>query len=332
MNIPEPIKTTFDTSAYHGHQWHGSFWLPPSYAPEFSRIDTLFNVILYITIVCFIAIVAMIIRFVWKYKRSNTNQRPADIRGHFWMEVAWIGVPMVIFTCLWAVGAWDFLYTRVDQQDGVEFQVTAHKWDWSFTDMKSGSVTSDLIVPLGAKVKLLLTSTDVIHGFYVPDLRINRAVVPGQYQTAWFNATELGVHAIECSQYCGTRHSQMVRFLKVVTPQEYEKAMADAQGAGLSPAELGEKIFKGKGACTSCHSVDAAKTKVIGPPLYGSFGEMVATSKGPMKFDENYIRQSILNPSFRDVIGYPSVMPPYQGQLKDPEVDALVAYLKKLGK
>lgn len=205
----------------------------------------------------------------------------------------------------------------------------------AFSDPKTGAETSDLIVPINKPVRLIMSSADVIHGFYVPDFRINRDVLPNQYTVVWFKAEKEGSYPILCTQYCGTKHSQMVRYVRVMSEPEYEKAMIAAQGAGLTPAELGKKIFDGKGACASCHNVTKEKTRSVGPPLFGAFGEQQAVvlsngTKENVKFDENYVRESILNPNFRVVVGYPSVMPSYQGQLNDKELNALVEYIKSL--
>ena len=181
-----------------------------------------------------------------------------------------------------------------------------------------------------------MSSVDVIHGFYVPDFRVNRDVLPNQYTVVWFKAEQIGTYPILCTQYCGTKHSQMVRYVQVMNEADYEKAMVAAQGSGLTPAQLGAKIFAGKGACASCHDISADRKRVVGPPLFGAYGEKVNISlNGSNKsvdFDDNYIRQSILDPNFRSVVGYPSVMPSYQGQLSDKEVTAITEYIKSLKK
>jgi cytochrome c oxidase subunit 2 len=127
----------------------------------------------------------------------------------------------------------------------------------------------------------------------------------------------------------------MIRYVKVMPPEEYKKAIIAAQGAGLSPAELGKKIFAGKGACASCHDVSSDKKRVVGPPLFGAFGRkqkitLPNGTKQEVVFDENYFRQSLINPNFRVIDGYPSVMPTYQGQLTDKEIEALTQYIKSL--
>jgi cytochrome c oxidase subunit 2 len=177
----------------------------------------------------------------------------------------------------------------------------------------------------------------VIHGLYIPDFRVNRDVLPSQYTVVWFKAEQVGSYPILCSQYCGTKHSQMVRYVRVMNEVDYQKAMIAAQGAGLTPAQLGKKVFEGKGACASCHDTTSERKRVVGPPLYAAYGEKVnvVLSNGSSKtldFDDNYIRQSIIDPNFRSVVGYPSVMPSYQGQLSDKEVTALTEYIKSLKK
>lgn len=313
----------------------GTFWLPPNASPLTGGQDSLFYLIYYLSVFFFALIVGVMIWFIFKYRRKTKEQITPHIHGNTKLEIIWSVIPTVLFFIIFVWGFFDWIKLNIVPQDSMEVRVTGKKWDWLFTDSRTGAETSDLIVPVNTPVKLIMSSTDVIHGFYVPDFRINRDVLPSQYTILWFQAPEVGVHPIFCTQYCGTKHSQMVRYVKVVTQEEYEQAMVAAQGAGLTPVAYGQKVFNGKGACASCHDVSPAKKRLIGPPLFGKFDEQVTVQMPngkteTMTFDENYIRRSILDPNFRVVIGYPSVMPPYQGQLNDKELNSLIEYMKSL--
>lgn len=313
----------------------GTFLLPPNASPLTGGQDGLFYLICYLSLFFFVLILSILIYFVFKYRRKSQTDNPPHISGNTKLEIFWSVIPTILFFIIFAWGFVDWLKLNIVPQGALEVRVTGKKWDWLFTDMRTGAETSNLIVPVNTPIKLVMTSTDVIHGFYVPDFRINRDVLPSQYTVLWFQAPELGKHVIFCTQYCGTKHSQMIRYVEVVTQEDYEKAMIAAQGTGLSPVEYGKKVFDGKGACASCHDVSPAKKRLVGPPLYQSYGSRITVQmpngkNESLEFDEDYIRKSIVNPNFRTVIGYPSVMPPYQGQLNEKELNSLIEYIKSL--
>ncbi|MBX9837215.1 MAG: cytochrome c oxidase subunit II [Silvanigrellaceae bacterium] len=315
--------------------WQGSFWLPENVSPMTGGQDELFYFIYGLSIFFFIIVVGFMVCFAWKYRKKKEGEKTIDIHGNTKLEIIWSIIPAILFIVIFIWGFRDWVKLNVPPQDSMDVRVTGRKWDWSFMDVRTGAETSDLIVPVNTAVRLTMSSADVIHGFYVPQFRINRDVLPNQYTVLWFKAEQEGSYPILCTQYCGTKHSQMVRYVRVVSQAEYEKQMNAAQGAGLTPAQLGKKIFEGKGACASCHDVSKAKTRSVGPPLFGSYGtkqEIILSNgkKETVTFDDNYIRESILNPNYRVVVGYPSVMPSYQGQLNDKELNSIAEYIKSL--
>jgi len=185
-------------------------------------------------------------------------------------------------------------------------------------------------VPLGENIQLTMSSQDVIHSFFLPNFRIKQDVLPGRYSTLWFNASEVGEFPVFCAEYCGDSHSDMLAVLKVMPKEEYEAWVDTVKNANnkLSPKELGAKLYQSK-ACVTCHSIDG--TARIGPSykgLYGSMTELVSGEK--VKVDDNYIREHILTPTKRPVKGYPPVMPSYQGQLSETDINGLIEFIKSL--
>ncbi|MES2614277.1 MAG: cytochrome c oxidase subunit II [Bdellovibrionota bacterium] len=315
----------------------GTFWLPPNISPVTAGQDNLFYFIYYLSVFFFILVLSFMFYFMWKYRKKKEDEPTKYIHGNTKLEIFWSVVPAVLFVIIFIWGLYGWVSISVPPQDAMVVHVTARKWDWLFTDVKTGAETSNLIVPVNKSVKLIMSSVDVTHGFYVPDFRVNRDVLPSQYTVVWFKAEKEGTFPILCTQYCGTKHSQMVRYVQVMNESAYQKAMLAAQGAGLSPAQLGKKIFEGKGACASCHDISPERKRVVGPPLYATYGEKINItlangSAKTVEFDDNYIRQSILDPNFRSVAGYPNAMPSYQGQLNDKEVTAITEYIKSLKK
>lgn len=316
--------------------WSSTFWLPANISPSTGDQDQLFYFIYYLSVFFFILVIGFMVYFMVKYRKKRDGEHTTYVPGNTKLEILWSAIPALLFVIIFAWGFVDWIKLNVPPQGAMEVHVTARKWDWLFTNTKSGSETVDLIVPVNTNIKLVMSSADVIHGFYVPDFRINRDVLPNQYTVTWFKAEKIGSYPILCTQYCGTKHSQMVRYVRVESQQDYEKAMIAAQGAGLTPVQLGKKLFEGKGACASCHDVSTDRKRLVGPPLFAAFGEeqdVIRDGKQEkVKFDENYTRESILNPNFRIVVGYLPQMPPYQGQLSDKEINALIAYIQSLKK
>ena len=190
-------------------------------------------------------------------------------------------------------------------------------WDWLFTDVETGVESNDLLLSINKPVKLVMSSRDVLHGFYAPDFPITKDVLPNQYTVVWFKPEKEGVFPILCSQYYGTKHSQMVRFARVMSEEKYKEEIKKAQGAGLTPVQYGENIFKGKRACISCHDISKEKKKIIGPPFYDAFEKerKVTLRDGgsaTVLFDENYTREAILDPNAKIPVGYGATMPTYK--------------------
>jgi cytochrome c oxidase subunit 2 len=181
-------------------------------------------------------------------------------------------------------------------------------------------------------IKLIMTSEDVIHSFFIPDFRVKSDVVPGMYTSIWFEARETGEHVVFCAEYCGTAHSKMLATLKVLSLEEWDKWKGGA-AKGPRPAsmvEYGKQLYQEKG-CFACHSTDGAKG--IGPSYKGIWNEQVALEDGKsVLVDENYVRESIEFPDAKIVKGYANTakMPSFKGLVNEEEMTALIAFIKSL--
>ena len=207
--------------------------------------------------------------------------------------------------------------------------VTAQKWSWQFT-YPNGYTDENLHVPVDRPIRLVMQSQDVIHSLYVPAFRIKRDVVPGRYNKAWFEATVPGEYQIFCAEYCGTGHSDMLAKAIVHRPGEFESWLRKASDflSTMTPEEGGRKLYKIHG-CGQCHSTDGSP--LTGPTFQGIFGHQVSLAGGgTVKVDENYIRESILNPAAKVVAGFEPVMPTFQGRLEDKEITAVIQYINSL--
>ena len=306
-----------------------SFWLPEQGSTASSSVDWLFYLILWISVFFFLLIVGLMIVFVIRYRRREGESPERSPSHNSPLEVFWSAIPIVLVAVIFYFGIKSFLDMATPPANAYEVQVEGQKWSWTFT-YPNGYVDSNLHVPVDRPVRLVMSSTDVIHSLYVPAFRIKQDVVPGRYSSVWFEATEPGEYDLFCAEYCGTGHSDMLGHVVVHPPGEFETWLAKASNflETMSPVEAGRKLFQVRG-CTQCHSVDG--TARIGPTMQGIFGRSEAMADGSrVTADENYLRQSILEPQAQVVAGYDPVMPTYQGRLSNEEIGAIIQYLKSV--
>jgi cytochrome c oxidase subunit II len=228
----------------------------------------------------------------------------------------------------------------------MDVYVVGKQWMWKFQHPTGQTEIDELHVPVNFPVRLTMISEDVIHSFYVPAFRIKRDVVPGEYTTVWFEATETGTYHLFCAEYCGTDHSRMLGRVVVMDAAAYqawlgehgvgggssvvpEDSAGETRGdAPPSMADAGEQLFTDLG-CQSCHRADGSGA---GPSLEGLWGSQVELATGEtVTADMNYVRQSILDPQAHVVAGYQPVMPTYAGQVGEEEMLTLIEYIQSLG-
>ena len=191
---------------------------------------------------------------------------------------------------------------------------------------------NELHVPVGRAVQLKMISEDVIHDFFVPAFRIHVDVLPSRYTTYWFKANRTGTFHLFCGQYCGVEHSKMVGSIVVMEPRAYEAWLAgeksgSSAAGGASGLASGEELFVAK-SCNTCHRPDSSARA---PVLNGIFGTEVSLNDGTKAVvNDDYIRESILNPAAKVVNGYQPVMPTFKGQVSEEELIQLVNYVKSL--
>lgn len=273
-------------------------------------------------------IAAALIYFVWRYRRRDPNEFPSQIALKVPAEVAWIGLPFLIFMGMFYYGA--KLYFRIERppDNAEDVYVVAKQWMWKMQHVDGEREINELHVPVGQAIRLNMISQDVIHSFYVPAFRIKQDVLPDRYTVIWFKAVRAGKYRLNCAEYCGTNHSQMGGWIYAMDPKDY-RAWLERGGAEGSLASTGEKLFH-QFACSNCHRY-AGHGRA--PNLVGLYGTPVRLAGGQLAVaDDTYIRESILKPNAQIAEGFQSsIMPTFQGQLTEDDVIALIAYIKALG-
>jgi len=318
----------------------------PEQASDYARdVDHLHFFIITTTMLAATGVFATAIFFFLRWRRRSDSDVTPRIEPTPIHEALFIGTPLVLFLIWFAIGYPQYVRLQLPPKDAMDVFVQGKKWMWKFAYPGGPNAVDTLRVPVGRPVRLLITSRDVIHSFFVPALRVKMDAVPGRYTQTWFTATKVGRYDIFCAEYCGMGHSAMLGELVVMPAAEFDDwigeqrrglaAAADASpiaGEGVRPGsslvDEGRRLAAEQG-CLKCHSVDG--TRHIGPTwtqLYGRT-EKLATGK-TIVADEGYLTKSIMDPGADVVAGYQNVMPTYQGRLSPPEVAAIVEFIKSL--
>ena len=303
----------------------------PEQASTFApHVDALYAYLLALTAFFTLGITLAIIFFAVKYRRRSYGELPRPIAGSMVLELSWTIIPLLIAMTIFVWGASTFFKAYRAPQQAMEVYVVGKQWMWKFQHATGQREINELHVPVGARVKLTMTTEDVIHSFYVPAFRIKQDVVPGRYLQTWFEATKPGRYYLFCTEYCGTNHSGMGGYVYVMEPAAYQQWLAGGTGTE-SAASQGQKLFQQRG-CASCHQVEAGGQQGRGPTLYGIFGKpQQIEGDGAVTVDEAYIRESILTPRAKIAAGFQDQMPTFQGQLNEEQILQLVAYIRSLG-
>ena len=212
----------------------GTLFLPPGRSTIASDVDALFNFLMYTSIVLFIIVVVGMIIFVLKYRRrpGDSEEVTPGIAHSTKLELVWSIIPTILVIIVFFWGFRVYMKMNVVPGDAYEVKVTGQKWFWSFDYPEGASTVNELVVPVNKPIKLLMSSQDVIHSFFVPDFRIKMDVLPNRYTVTWFEATEVGEHNLFCAEYCGTSHSDMIVRVKVVPDRVFEEWLKSGSGAG----------------------------------------------------------------------------------------------------
>lgn len=322
------------------------FLFLPERASTFAeRVDFLHYFVVGTTMVMSAGVGLAALFMFFRYRRREAHQTTEYVVPDLKTEFLFVSVPLVFFLAWFAIGFRDFTWYTTPPKDSMDVYVMGKQWMWKFSYPEGPNGVNVLHVPANRPVRLLITSRDVIHSFYVPSFRIKMDALPGRYTQAWFEATKPGTYQVLCTEYCGLSHSKMLAEVVVLAPEDYENWLKEQQRGRLQDrqdaladtslvppvarmAEQGQKLVGTQG-CLKCHSVDGSKH--IGPTFLGLYERTERLDDGQdIRVDEAYITQSMMDPGAHIVAGYQNVMPTYQGKLQGPESAAIVEYIKTL--
>ena len=288
------------------------------------RTDLLFAALLILCGGMALLLATLIVVFSIRYRRGakvDRSHAPTQARV---LEATWTITPLVLFLGIFVWSALDYVRMVRTPADALPVYVVAKQWMWKLQHRNGRREINELHVPLGEPVRLVMTSQDVIHSFFVPAFRLKQDVVPGRYTSLSFKETRLGEFHLFCAEYCGSEHSGMIGRVVVMTPADFARWLA-AGPAEPGLAQRGFELFRRHG-CSGCH---AAGSSVHAPSLDGLIGRTVHLQDGrSLVADENYVRDSMLVPRKDVVAGFEPIMPSFAGQLDEEEIEALVAYIR----
>jgi len=309
-----------------------------------SNVDNIYYFIFWLSMFFFVLVVALMIYFMVKYRRVE-GQEPEKSPSHNTpLEVTWSVIPGFLVLGIFWWGFTGYIDMRSPPADAYEVNVRAKMWGWTFK-YDTGAIDGELHIPVNTPVKLVMQSDDVIHSLFVPSFRVKQDVVPGRYSGMWFEATDVGIFDLFCTEYCGEKHSDMITKV-IVHPTDEDGTTEDVYqtfdewmevasdpliGADKKPLPLAEagKNIVGIFQCGQCHSIDGSKK--VGPSFKGNYGkEVEIVGQSSVVVDENYIHESILEPNAKIRKGYPPKMPSFKGQMRDEWIDAVIAYIKSI--
>ena len=299
----------------------------PEQASTFAaNVDALYLFLIAVTAFFSLLIGTLVVVFAIKYRRKSPDEVALEVHESGLLEIVWTVIPFGLVLVMFFWGAKVYFQITRPPANAIEIYVTAKQWMWKLQHTDGRREMNELHVPVGSPVRLIMASEDVIHSFFVPAFRFKRDVVPGRFSTAWFEATKPGKYHLFCAEYCGTRHSNMIGWIYVMTPADYQ-AWLSGGTPGETLASAGAKRFVEQ-ACNTCHGEQKGAR---GPSLSGLFGRTVRMQSGQtLVADEGYIRESIVNPQAKLLEGYPPIMPTYQGLISEEGLLQLTAYIKSL--
>ncbi len=315
-------------------------FLTPEKATLIAQEAHLLAILLAVVGVIAVALVYIsIYRSAVKYKRGSDTDRSKQPSENSRKQTAHALIIFIVLLMIFVLSADTFLRAITPPDNTLEIAAVGKRWMWKFQHYPDGQrEINELHVPIGRPIKLTMTSQDVAHSLFIPALGVQQAVMPNHYTSAWFEVTTVltqpgayKAYRLTGGQYNGTAYSQMVGNVIALSPADYQLWLDGEYVLGgaeveLTPVEKGQALFEGRG-CAGCHLADG---NGVGPWFAGRYGtDIELEGGGSVTVDDDYLRESILDPAAKMVSGYTTAeMPPYK--FSDEELANIIAYIKSL--
>jgi cytochrome c oxidase subunit 2 len=307
--------------------------LPEAASLQAIPIDNLFRLDFYAIAVLFSLIVGLMIYSIVVFRRRKNDMSDGPhIEGHTGLEVAWTLVPLGFVLFLAYYGSLALGKTQAADPKPLRVDVTGSQWSWRFEYPDQGIISTELMLPVNKQALLSLSSTDVIHSFWVPEFRVKQDALPGDGFERELRVTpgQIGEYKVRCAELCGRLHYDMLATVSVVSQSDYD-AWVISQTEPLSddPVVRGE-MFAQQFGCLACHSVDGSE--LVGPSWKGIFGSQVTFDDGTsVMVDHDYLFKSIRDPGSQIVAGFQNLMPETIAEsMSDDQIEDVIAFIESL--
>lgn len=291
------------------------------------QIDRLFFLLCGIAVAIMLLVGTLVLTFAIRFRRGTKAKRGelAEPLSRE-IEVGWTVATLFLFVFVfWFASSAQIPQFEVPKR-AMEIHIQGKQWMWKAQHPDGTREIDRLTVPANVPVRLVMTSEDVIHSFFVPAFRVKQDVLPGRYTQLWFEGSKPGRYHLFCAEFCGTQHSRMGGWVDVLPQAEFARWLRARPPHPTLIAE-GREVYERAG-CASCHGAGA---RIAAPPLGGVFGSRVRLADGgEATADEDYLRTAILEPQAQVTAGYPNVMPSYRDQVSEEQIVALIAYMRSL--
>jgi cytochrome c oxidase subunit 2 len=304
--------------------------LPEQASTVAPQVDALYLFLVAMSVFLTLLAAGLVVVFGIRFRRRPGGAAPEAPHEDNRLELAAGALLLVLILVLFGWGAKVYFRNMRPPPDAMEILVTGKQWMWKLQHPNGRREINTLHVPVGRPIQLTMTSEDVIHSFFIPAFRVKHDVLPGRYTRLWFEATKPGRYRLFCAEYCGTEHSMMGGWVVALSPADYERWLAGESpvAAMETPVQAGERLFTQLG-CQTCHHSGSGQ---LGPNLAGAAGRVVKLADGSeVVANDDYLRESILNPHAKIVAGYAPIMPVFKGLVNEDQLMQLIAYIKSLG-
>ncbi len=305
---------------------------------EGASIDQLFSLTLGIATVVFVIVQGFLLYAIVRFgRRPDDDTDGPPVRGDTRLEFLWTAIPAIVVFFVGFMSYQVLVDIEQPQDDALVVEVKGFQFAWEFYYPEQDLTATEMHVPVDRQVHLKMRSTDVIHSFWVPDMRIKKDVMPDRVTETYITGTETGAYPIVCTELCGAGHAVMRSQIIVQSDADFrawvasqQTTSAQAAAAATDPALAGRQLFNNSG-CNACHALaDARAVGALGPALDGYAA--VAPDRVAGQSAEAYTLESIVKPNAHIVEGYPANLMPqdYGLRLAEEDLTKLVTYLLEM--
>lgn len=303
------------------------------------EINVLFNIVLVLALVVFVFVEGLLIYALVRFRRRSDDEMPEQVHGDMRLELSWTIGSAVLVLILFFFTLGFYQQDRSLPDGAYTVQVTGRTWAWDFGYEDTGVTTTETLnVPAGQPVLLEISSEDVQHSFWVPEIAGKVDAIPGRTQLMWFRVDEPGTYVGQCAEYCGLSHAEMLITVNVLPQEEFTAWIETETAAVLAAQEVdlagealaltgdvatGEALYTSLG-CMACHSLDGSQ--LVGPSYLG-LGQRAGEVRDGYSAEE-YIIEAILHPCDYLAEGFATCVMPqnYADQLAPQDLADLIAF------